>query len=97
MKKIVGFFGIILTLAVTLSGCNNTNASSSSSEAGALTCTSDTQTSAESCTFVYIAASGKGTKYHYNPDCSNMQNVILISIDKAEEKGYEPCKKCYKQ
>lgn len=97
MKKIVGFFGIILTLAVTLSGCNNTNASSSSSEAGALTCTSDTQTSAESYTFVYIAASGKGTKYHYNPDCSNMQDVILISIDKAEEKGYEPCKKCYKQ
>lgn len=84
MKRIVGFFAVILALAVTLSGCDNTNSS-------------DTQTSAESYTFVYIAASGKGTKYHYNPDCSNMQDVILISIDKAEEKGYEPCKKCYKQ
>lgn len=45
---------------------------------------------------VYVAASGKGKKYHNNPDCSNMKgNVVSISIDNAVARGYTPCKKCY--
>ena len=45
---------------------------------------------------VYIAASGKGKKYHNNPKCSNMKgNVASISIEIATARGYTPCKKCY--
>lgn len=45
---------------------------------------------------VYIAASGKGKKYHNNPKCSNMKgNVASISIENAVARGYTPCKKCY--
>lgn len=44
---------------------------------------------------VYIAGSGSGTKYHSNPDCSNMKNPIAISLFEAQAQGYEPCKKCY--
>ena len=44
---------------------------------------------------VYIAGSGNGTKYHSNPNCSNMKNPIEISLSEAEARGYEPCKKCY--
>ena len=44
---------------------------------------------------VWIASSGNGTKYHSNPNCSNMKNPIELSIEDAEAKGYTPCKKCY--
>lgn len=44
---------------------------------------------------VYIAASGKGTKYHSRPDCSGMKDVIELSREDAEIKGYTPCKKCW--
>lgn len=44
---------------------------------------------------VYIAGSGNGTKYHSNPNCSNMKNPIEISLSEAQARGYEPCKKCY--
>lgn len=44
---------------------------------------------------VYIAGSGSGTKYHSNPDCSNMSNPIAISLAEAQAQGYEPCKRCY--
>lgn len=45
---------------------------------------------------VYIAASGKGKKYHNNPKCSNMKgNVASLSIENAVARGYTPCKKCY--
>lgn len=44
---------------------------------------------------VYIAASGKGKKYHSDPSCSRMKKTISMTMDEAEAKGYEPCKKCY--
>lgn len=44
---------------------------------------------------VYIAGSGKGTKYHSNPNCSNMKNPVPISLDDAKASGYTACKKCY--
>lgn len=47
---------------------------------------------------VYIAASGKGKKYHRSAYCSGMDgNVIEMSEEDAEAAGYAPCKKkgCY--
>lgn len=44
---------------------------------------------------VYVAASGKGKKYHSNPNCSNMKGVNELSLSKAEALGYGPCSKCY--
>lgn len=46
---------------------------------------------------VYIASSGKGEKYHSNPDCSRMKgNVDSLSRSEAVNAGYGPCKKCYR-
>lgn len=39
--------------------------------------------------------SGTGSKYHSNPNCSNMSSPTEISLSDAESRGYEPCKKCY--
>lgn len=36
-----------------------------------------------------------GSKYHNNPNCSNMKDPLQISKEEAENRGYEPCKKCY--
>lgn len=43
---------------------------------------------------VYIASSGKGKKYHNDPNCSSMKNPTPISLDSAKAMGYTPCKKC---
>ena len=42
---------------------------------------------------VWIPSSG--TKYHSKSTCSNMKNPTQVTKEEAEEKGYEPCKKCY--
>lgn len=44
---------------------------------------------------VYVAASGKGTRYHKNPNCSNMKGASEMNVQDALEKGYTPCKKCW--
>ena len=44
---------------------------------------------------VYIAGSGKGTKYHNNPNCSNMKNPVEVTLSKAQASGYTAYKKCY--
>lgn len=44
---------------------------------------------------VYIASSGNGKKYHSNPNCSNMNGTIQLSVDEALNRGYTACKKCY--
>jgi len=36
-----------------------------------------------------------GTKYHSNPDCSNMKNPGYVTLDEAIAQGRTPCKKCY--
>lgn len=36
-----------------------------------------------------------GSKYHSNPNCSNMKNPSQVSLSQAQSWGYEPCKKCY--
>lgn len=45
-------------------------------------------------TYVYIAASGSGTKYHRNPDCSGMDNPIKIEKENAISAGYTACGRC---
>lgn len=42
---------------------------------------------------VWISKSG--SKYHNNPNCSNMKNPTQLTIEDAKQRGYEPCKKCY--
>ena len=42
---------------------------------------------------VWIPKSGK--KYHSNSGCSNMKNPAQVTKEEAEDRGYEPCKKCY--
>ncbi|MBR4573361.1 MAG: hypothetical protein IKO16_00470 [Lachnospiraceae bacterium] len=36
-----------------------------------------------------------GSKYHRNPNCSNMRSPSSMSESDAINAGYEPCKKCY--
>ncbi len=42
---------------------------------------------------VWIPSSG--TKYHSTSTCSNMKDPAQVTKEYAEQKGYEPCKKCY--
>ena len=42
---------------------------------------------------VWISQSG--SKYHSNSSCSNMKNPTQITISEAQNRGLEPCKKCY--
>ena len=43
---------------------------------------------------VYVAASGEGTKYHTNPECSGMSgNVTEMTRSQAEAEGYTKCTK----
>lgn len=44
---------------------------------------------------VYVASSGKGTKYHKSSTCSNMKGANGMTVDEALAKGYTPCKKCW--
>ena len=36
-----------------------------------------------------------GSKYHARSSCSNMKNPSQVTKSEAEQRGYEPCKKCY--
>ena len=59
---------------------------------------SDYQAFLDGTLIVYIAASGKGTKYHDDPTYSNMNNnVISMTKSEAEARGYGPCQrsKCF--
>lgn len=44
---------------------------------------------------VYVAASGKGSKYHSNPNCSRMKGTITMTVSQAQAAGYDPCSKCF--
>lgn len=44
-------------------------------------------------TMVWIPKSG--SKYHSDPECSNMKDPALVSLSQAESMGYTPCKKCW--
>ncbi len=36
-----------------------------------------------------------GSKYHSNPNCSNMRDPREVTISEAKSEGFTPCKKCY--
>lgn len=44
-------------------------------------------------TMVWIPKSG--SKYHSDPECSNMKDPTQVSLSQAESMGYTPCKKCW--
>lgn len=44
-------------------------------------------------TMVWIPKSG--SKYHSDPECSNMKDPSQVSLSQAESMGYTPCKKCW--
>lgn len=44
---------------------------------------------------VWIAGSGKGTKYHAEATCGNLKDPISLTLQEALNQGYEPCKKCH--
>lgn len=43
---------------------------------------------------VWIDNTGK--KYHNKSSCSNMSDPYQVTVDEAVNRGYDPCKKCYK-
>lgn len=44
---------------------------------------------------IMVWVSGSGTKYHSKSSCSNMKSPKQMTLEEAEEQGYEPCKKCH--
>lgn len=48
-------------------------------------------TSAISGDMVYVTNSGK--KYHFSQSCGGI-NSTAVSLEEAEQRGYEPCKRC---
>lgn len=44
---------------------------------------------------VWIPTKG-GTKYHITSSCSNMIDPQQVTVQEAENQGFEPCKRCYK-
>lgn len=46
-------------------------------------------------TMVWIPTKG-GTKYHSKENCSGMDNPDHVTQSQAEQRGFTPCKKCYK-
>lgn len=44
-------------------------------------------------TMVWVSRTG--SKYHSNPDCSNMKDPGYISLEEAIAEGREACKKCW--
>lgn len=44
-------------------------------------------------TTVYITPTGQ--KYHRIPKCGNTKSSTPISVEEAQQRGYNPCKKCF--
>ena len=44
---------------------------------------------------IMVWVSGSGSKYHSKSSCSNMKSPKQMTLEEAEEQGYEPCKKCH--
>lgn len=42
-----------------------------------------------------VWVSNTGSKYHSNPNCSNMRNPIKETLSDAKSRGLSPCSKCY--
>ena len=35
-------------------------------------------------------------KYHSNPHCSGIKKSVQMELEEAVERGFKPCKRCYK-
>lgn len=46
----------------------------------------------EAVTMVWIPRTG--SKYHFNPACSNMKSPSKVTLESAQKIGYTACKKC---
>lgn len=42
-----------------------------------------------------VWVSNTGSKYHSNPNCSNMRNPVKETLSDAKSRGLSPCSKCY--
>ncbi len=42
-----------------------------------------------------VWVSNTGSKYHSNPNCSNMRNPVQRTLSYAKSRGLSPCSKCY--
>ena len=49
--------------------------------------------------FVYICTGPYSTRYHESEDCISLsrcsEDIEELSLEEAEEQGYEPCKRCF--
>ena len=54
---------------------------------------SETTAQREEVKMVWIVTTGE--KYHKRASCSNMKYPKKVSLEEAERRGYDPCKKCY--
>ena len=41
-----------------------------------------------------VFVSERSRKYHTDPHCSGIQNVLELSLEEAKKSGYSPCKRC---
>ncbi len=41
-----------------------------------------------------VFTTNKSNKYHFDPYCSGIKNIIKIDLEEAIKQGYIPCKKC---
>lgn len=87
------FLGIMLSIT---SSCNSSENSGSNSSVRSSN--SSVSNNASVPVQIYVWISATGSKYHNKPNCGNMNanNATKTTKEKAEFKGYTPCKKCYK-
>ena len=77
---------------LTPGGKSRSIAKSGAAESGA-PAPAETEAPQSQETMVWIPKTG--SKYHSDPDCSNMKNPTQVSLSQAESQGYTPCKKCW--
>lgn len=83
--------GITINYATGDSTGPSSESTESSTQTSETTNSNSNQTSSGE--MVWIPKSG--SKYHNNENCSNMKNPTQVTKEEAEDRGYEPCKKCY--
>ena len=74
---------------------DSTGPSSESTESSTQTSESTNSNSNQTSSGEMVWIPKSGSKYHSNENCSNMKNPTQVTKEEAEDRGYEPCKKCY--
>ena len=81
------------SVSVSTNESQETSASEKTEDSGTKEESVSSETSQTEEVMVWIT--GTGTKYHEKENCSNMKNPSQISLTRAKNSGYTPCKKCY--